>query len=99
MAGIRKTLCAPFPPGKQSGSLLCGVCAIRAKENEEKDFGGGGVENTLSILEEQRLRENMSADREEVNEWKLQTRNKTLLHMCDILNSLQHQYEQQQFGF
>lgn len=86
--------------GKQSGSVLCGVCAIRAKENEEVGgWGGGypgriGVENTLRILEEQRLRENMSADREEVNEWKLETRNKTLFSMCDILNSLQ-----QQFGF
>lgn len=48
MAGIRKTLCATFlkrkgGEGKQSGSVLCGVCAIRAKENEEEWWGKGGL--------------------------------------------------------
>lgn len=95
--------------GKQSGSVLCGVCAIRAKENEEEGGGGKGlgypgrrgVENKLRTLGEQRQRENMSADRGEVNEWKLQKENKTLFRMCDMLNIVcsQQQQQQQQPGF
>lgn len=80
----RNALCYGFKrkgKGKQSGSVLCGVCAIRAKENEEEGVRGlgypgrRGVENKLRTPGEQRLRENMSADGEEVNEWKLQKGN------------------------
>lgn len=45
--------------------------------------GRRGVENKLRTPGEQRLRESMSADREEVNEWELQKENKTHFRMCD----------------
>lgn len=42
----------------------------------------------------------MSADRGEVNEWKLQKENKTLFRMCDMLNIVcSQQQQQQQPGF
>lgn len=72
--------------GKQSGSVLCGVCAIRAKENEEEWWGKGGlgyperrgVENKLRTARENKDRERERACQltgGEVNEWKLQREN------------------------
>lgn len=56
MVGIRKTLCfKERGKEKQSGSVLCGVCAIR----ERGERGAGGpreVENEFRTPEEQRLR-------------------------------------------
>lgn len=65
------TLCAVVKAGKrkQSGSVLCAVCAIRARERGREGVGyrrskGGGerekhgeVENTFGSLGEQRQRE------------------------------------------
>lgn len=67
VAEIRKTaLCCVLKSGgkgKQSGSVLCGVSAIRAKENDEKgEHGGVGYPGRRGTEEfrtagEQRLRE------------------------------------------
>lgn len=55
--------------------------------------GRRGTENELRTAGEQRLGENMSADGEEVNEWKLQAKNETrFLHMCDLMNIAFHMF-------